>query len=167
MPTNIAKFIEAILTPAQDVENALQQLFTERQIDVAVDAQLDVIGKLVGEHRSGLSDDIYRRRIRARIATHKSAGTVNDIVRIADLIVYLDDAVYEVDNQGSATYVLRVTGVAVDADVSLVLLEFLQKATSAGVRVILEHSADDPDDWFKWDTDGQGWDNGKFTDAIS
>lgn len=162
---NIKKLLTSLLGPVQDMENALQTLFTERGIDYALGEQLDVLGRVVGQPRNGLEDEIYRRYIRARITANRSKGTINEITRIADLIVYEDGVIYQVDNQGMACYVIRPYA-AISAELAATLLLFEQDATSAGVRVIVEYSSLEPETWFRWDTTGVGWDEGYFIDAI-
>lgn len=157
---NIAKLLRAWMTAFQELEDATQQVLALRTVDVATGAQLDVIGKLVGQPREGVSDDeLYRRRVRARILVNRSTGLISDVLAIADLIVYDDDARYVVDNQGAAAYVLRVEDVATTDDVADLLVAFLRDATAAGVRPILEYSPSAPEDVMRWGTGtwGQKW----------
>ena len=65
----------ALLAPLQPIEDALWQLHTERNLDTATGVTLEEIGGLVGEPPSGLDEDTYRRRIRARIRTNRSSGS--------------------------------------------------------------------------------------------
>lgn len=147
--TNTQKLLRAWLTPAQEIEDALQQLYSERFLTNAVGVQLDSLGKLVGEPRDGEADDaIYRKRIRARISTNRSRGSIQEIVDIADLIVNDDDATLELDNQGRAAYVLRVEGVELTWPVADVLIRFLRRATAGGVRPIEEFHLSDPAEAF-------------------
>lgn len=163
---NVEKLVATLATPFQSLENALQQLLTERSIDTAVGAQLDVIGKLVGQARNGLDDDTYRRYCRARIATNRSNGTIENLITVTDLIVYDDDAYYEVDNQGIATVVLRIQNHAITENLANIVIKFLRDTISAGVRVIIEYFTSTPGTTFKWDTPGRGWDTGsEFFDA--
>jgi len=166
MPSNVQKLLTALIGPTQNIENALQQLLTLRSVDTATGDQLDIIGKLVAQPRDGLDDATYRRYIRARISTHRSAGSTEDVIKIADLIIYDDTATYVVDTQGYAGYVLRIENLAINTTLANALLAFLQDATSAGVRVIVEYSDQLPATWFTWDTAGLGWDNGKLIGAI-
>ncbi len=157
--TNIKKFLTALLVPAQDLENALQQLFTERGIDVAVGTQLDIIGKLVGQSRNGLDDDTYRRYVRARISTHRSAGTMSDVLKVSDLVIYDDDASYLIRAVSNASFIIEVRGVVVDATLADVLFQMLRNTVSAGVRFELVTSASPLDETFRFDT-GPGWNIG-------
>jgi hypothetical protein len=163
---NTEKFVATLATPFQSLDNALQQLLTERSIDTAVGAQLDVIGRIVGQPRNGLDDETYRRYCRARISTNRATGITEDLITVTSLIVYDDDGYYEVDTQGIATVVLRVRDIAITEDLADVLISFLRDTVSAGVRVIIEYSSMTPGTTFKWDTPGRGWDSGAtFWDA--
>jgi hypothetical protein len=169
---NVTKLLAAWISGIQDVENTLQQLLTMRGVDDAIGAQLEVLGRIVGAGREGHTDDVYRRRIRARIAANRSKGTIADVIRVANLVVYDDDATCVVKNQGAAAYVLEVDGIAFAFADSLVLLGLLADATSAGVRVIAESNASPPEDAFCFD--GRGFaafadpsDGGALSSAVS
>jgi hypothetical protein len=164
-PNNITKFLTALLGPAQDIENALAQMITERTLDVATGAQLDIIGRIVGQDRGGLSDDDFRRYCRARIVTHRSNGTPPEILSIIELLINDDTVVLKLKPPGVAAYVVEVSNIAVPAQLANIIVSFLRDATSGGVRPVLESSANAPSTWFKWDTAGRGWDHGKWIDA--
>lgn len=152
---NITRLLTAWLSGVQDVENVLQQLYSNRSIDTAVGYQLEVLGRLVGQGREGLSDDIYRRRIRARVSANRSKGTISEIIKVADLVVNDVNATLVVKNQGAAGYVLQVADIAFSLMDSLVLRDMLADSTAAGVRVIVETNADVPSSAFNF-SDGPG-----------
>jgi hypothetical protein len=163
---NIEKLLRVLVGAIQQAEDAGQQLLTLRTIDTATGAQLDIIGKIVGQARAGLLDDDYRRYCRARVAANRSTGTMEDVLRVAKLVLNDPSAHLAFENQGIAAYVLRVEDVAISADLAgVILMSFLAQITAAGVRPILESGATDPDTWFEWDVDGRGWDNGFLIDA--
>jgi hypothetical protein len=166
MANNIEKLLGILIEPSQSVEDALQQLMYYRFVDTAVGAQLDIIGRIVGQSRDGLSDDDYRRYIRARVAVNNSNGTFKDLLTVAFLVVYDETAYFEATNSGIATVILRVRGIAISQALAQILITFLGDTVAAGVRVILEYSDQNPSTWFQWDTVGRGWDNGKFVDAL-
>lgn len=137
--TNYQKFIAALAAPFQDLETALHQMIAMRNVNTSVGVHLSGLGKLVGRPRVGVSDDeIYRRMVRAQILTNKSNGRIDEVIAIAELLVYEPDAEYELDNQGNAAYVLRVTGIVLDWDIAELVTQFLAKATKGGVRVVVE-----------------------------
>lgn len=172
---NIRKFLAAILASVQDVENALQQLYRERRIDTAVGAQLDVIGKVVGQSRMGLSDDVYRRYCRARIATNRSRGSAEDLIRVSRLVL-ADDAVYvHLQRGGIASVTVRLEDAVVTHEVARIALGFLKQAVAAGVRLVVEFLPQAPADSFCFlGGPGKGFgssqivaDGGKFAGALS
>lgn len=78
-------------TRTQPMEYALQKLFAFFNIDAMEGVALDVIGKIVGESRTGgATDAVYRAMIRARCAINSSQGTLPDIATICR--IFLGDA---------------------------------------------------------------------------
>lgn len=74
-----AAVIEAHDIQFQEIENMLWDLYTLRTVDTAEGTQLDTLGKIVGELRGGVSDQLYRLRVRARIRANLSNGTIENI----------------------------------------------------------------------------------------
>lgn len=142
---NIEKLVAAFALPAQGVEDMLWDLFTLRSVLEAVGAQLDVIGKIVGQPRNGLDDDLYRRYILARISVNRSRGVASDLIRITRLVLTgIDDAIIEVESQPIATVVVRITGAILEQEVVDLLFSFLRDAVAGGVRLIVESETGDP-----------------------
>jgi hypothetical protein len=137
---NIEKLLTALLAPLQDVENCLQQLATERDVDSAIGAQLDVVGNIVGQDRLGYDDDLYRRFVRARVSANRSKGRISDIYRVIDLLVYDDDATYVLNNTGIASFELSIQGVTLDAAVGIAMMQVMRDVPSAGVRMVVDFS---------------------------
>lgn len=137
--TNVQKFVACLVGPVQAVEDAYQQIIAMKDVDTSIGVHLRGLGKLVGLPTNGIADDeIYRRHVRAQIATNKSDGNIDELIRIAELVVYDDDAEYVVDNQGAAALVLRIEDIATPAEVARALISFLRRAVKGGVRIILE-----------------------------
>ncbi len=152
----LAAFISALVDPIQDLENAMWQLLTERAISTAVGAQLNAIGLIVNQPRIGLSDDAYRRYLRARIAVNRSDGVDENLIRISRLILNDTDATLEIDNQGPAAVVVRIGSVSITSELAEILNSFLQDAKKSGVRLIVEYGAVDVGFLFTLD-DGPGF----------
>lgn len=151
--TNHEKFLRALIGPFQDAEDTLQDMFVNRNVNTAAGVQLDMIGKIVGRPRNGITDDeIYRRYIRAQIATNKSDGTINEILTIAGLVIFNNDAYYHLINSGVATYTLILENVVTTFELALILIGFMKLATSAGVRPILEFWMSDEVDMFEFES---------------
>lgn len=150
---NIRKFLRVILAPLQDIENMYQALLTERSIYTAVGAQLDVIGKLVGQLRNALDDDDYRRYLFARVVANKSSGLTEELIKVARLIIDDPAAYIYVQNGGDATVIMRIEDLAVSDELGAILMAFLLVTVAGGVRIIVERSSDDPADWLDFDDD--------------
>lgn len=145
MASNFESILEILLAPAQRLENGMIAVRDQRNVDTAVGVQLEVLGRIVGESPSGLSDDIYRRHIRARIATNNSTGTREELIKIARLILNDDIARVVLRQQQPATIQVTVADAAAAADVLNVLVAFLTEAAPNGVRVIVTASDAPPE----------------------
>lgn len=163
--TNLKRLLAAALMGAQDLEAALQQLLTQRNILTAVGAQLDVIGKIVGQARDGLSDDDFRRYCRARIAAHKSKGATEDLIKVISLVVLDDAAVVQVLNEGAATVRIFVHEISMADSLAAICFAFGQDTASAGVRVVFEWGRSPTAGLFRLDA-GPGLDVGKLAGGL-
>jgi hypothetical protein len=133
------KFLAALVSPLQDLETLWHQMREMLDPRTSVGVWLDVLGKLVGRPREGVADDeIYRRLIFAQIVVNKSCGTTDELILVAELVVFDDDAEYVVDNTGVAALVLRVEDIELDWTVAETLIKLLRRAVRGGVRIILE-----------------------------
>jgi len=165
LATKIVQFLSVLTAPAQDLENVIQQFLSDRFVDTAEGAQLDIIGAIVGQGRNGMIDDDYRRYIRAKIAVNNSNGTFEDLLTIAFLVVYDADAVFLVRNVGTATVVMYVDDIIVSDALGTILGTFLQKAVSAGVRIVTQWSNSLPAATFRLDS-GPGLDQGHLSSTY-
>jgi hypothetical protein len=151
----------------QTLENVLFQILLGRFpfIDTAIGEQLDQIGRLVLLDRNGLSDTEYRIRLRARLLVLRSRGTTEDIIGVVKALI-LDgapDATVEVQNEYPASVVVRLLGDDVSDALADVIISFLRKTKSGGVRIIEESSGEAPADWLQLDVDTL--DDHSFMDA--
>lgn len=177
---NTQKILAALLKPSVKLEAAQQQLATMRGVDDATGFTLTLNGKLVGQEREGVTEDeLFRRYVRARVSSNKSDGVGEDALTIARLVITETGAELVFDNQGAAAYVLRIDAVDVGWDAIKVLIRLLRRATSAGVRAMVEWlpqppaetfayaalDGSDPDEGFGYGiTDGT--DGGKYASVI-
>jgi hypothetical protein len=154
------------MAPFQRFENASIEMLNERTVDVAVGAQLDLLGKIVGQPRLGFTDDLYRRYIRARIAVNRSTGKREEIIRIARLVLgdSLGDVI--VRTQGDAGFILEIQNRATDDSTAQVLATMVGLAVSAGVRVIVQWNRNLLAQSFRFDV-GPGWDQGHLDGGLS
>ncbi len=155
----ITRLLRCFIEPMQEVATAFRQLRLLRWIDTATGHALGLIGKLVGEPPTGLDDEVYRRYVRARISANNSNGLIEDLLTVADLVVYDDDAQYIVLNWGNAYVKFSVAGILLDFELAGILIRFLTDSIGDGIRIVADFDVVADADSFKWDVsaDGLGW----------
>lgn len=125
----IAKTFEAIASDAYDV-------WLKRQLPEAEGAQLDLIGRVVGQPRlNDWTDDEYRVWLTVRIKTIKAHGTPNDLISIAGILLASEG--YRLRDPGYATATLSIVGVF-ERGVTMLqtIKDALRRVKPAGVRLI-------------------------------
>jgi hypothetical protein len=70
----------------QEIENALWDVYWKRLIDNAEGAQLDTIGRIVGEPRRSRPDATYRLYVLARIRVNWSHGHARDVIEVLRIV---------------------------------------------------------------------------------
>lgn len=138
----IEALLDAIVRPAQPIEDALQELLVERSVDTAEGVQLDALGAIVGVDRAGLTDEPYRSRIRARVAANKSSGLINELLIIALLVVADASATVEFVPDYPGAGRLVVSGAVPSDDTAAAAVALAQEAAAAGVRILVEYLTD-------------------------
>lgn len=135
-------------------------------VDIAVGAQLDGIGSIVGQARNGQNDATYRLFIKAKVLVNTSGGTTEDLLRIFDLLTGLSMTIELVESFATdhAHFDVVITpGLSPGVD-GVVVSGLALRAKGAGIRGIVQFHYDPP---FKFDTAGGGFDQGnKFAGAV-
>lgn len=134
----------------QAAEVAFWELFTERTLAAAVDAQLDGIGDIVGEPRKGRTDAVYRTAIRVKILANRSDGKVETLYLIV-LTALGAGTVVTIDESDMALHVVIDTAM-VDFTAAE-MFYFLRLAKMDGVRLEMTYTFSDPGEGFTFDDD--------------
>jgi len=158
--TRIRAYLASFLSQVQDVEDALLQVLSIIQdLGSQVGAQLDLIGRLVGQKRNGLSDADYLSWIRAKILVNRSAGRPDDVLRVLALTVPNVRTNLEFF---PAAYLIKLAGALTIDPVPLAAL--LGQVRGVGINGQMLYSlADDTDTFTFADADveqastAQGW----------
>lgn len=81
------RLVDVFGLEVQALETALLQILTDTILSgtAAIGQQLDGLGEVIGLERQGLTDDIYRARLRAQVRVNQSGGTIEDLIAIVDL----------------------------------------------------------------------------------
>jgi hypothetical protein len=166
-PTNTEKDIAARLGPANTLGAAMRAVLTQRSIDTAVGEQLSVIGRLVGRKERVANDETERRYCRAQILANKSDGVREDLLTVARAIVP-DATTIRATNLGNGAAIYEIQGITVTDDVASVLVDLLGRATSDGVRTIVEYTTGPIANQARWGTGtwstSQNWSRARNTE---
>lgn len=134
----LAGMVAVLGKQVQEIEDMLFSILDET-VDLAVGAQLDVLGRIVGEERLGDGDDDYRLRIKAGILLNVSSGAPEELLAIFRLLTSgLPGATVQIEEQYPAALVIRVLKVAIRSPSTYAGI--LQAAKDGGVRALLEFS---------------------------
>jgi len=147
-------WLRVLVRPFQRIENVTWQVLTEMDLETAIGAQLDILGRVVGEARAGKADEDYRRFIRARIRVNRSSGTINELVKIIRLMLGDETVPLVVAPGYPAGLTISIGGFTITEGMANDLIRLLRKAVSAGVKFVLTY----------WPTSTEGF---LFTTAIA
>lgn len=87
-------WIASTLDSVQELELAAFDLWEAvLNLDLAVGAQLDLIGRIVREDRDGRADDLYRRALSVRVLINRSQGRIRELIAIVRLFEAMDAVV--------------------------------------------------------------------------
>ena len=162
--TNWPKVLTAFVEQIQDLENMFEDLISIPDLDTSTGEQLDVLGRIVGEARQGRSDSDYLIGLRGRILVNKSEGTPVDIIEL--LTVISDGSSVELIEYFPAAYTARLNTAVASEDEAARFAVLLRAATVAGVGTQLLYAGDVESTRFKFDTAGQGFDEGEYTGVV-
>lgn len=137
----ITSLLVAFLQRIQALEDDLHEMLTIRTVDAADMTRLKVLGKIVGQPRSGLGADDFRTLIKARALANVSRGRASDVFAVLELIVGATPTDYELFEVGSATLLLSIY-FDLPAEELNMLTQVLPDVRAAGVGFQLLSSSD-------------------------
>ncbi|MCK5609844.1 hypothetical protein KAR91_48680 [Candidatus Pacearchaeota archaeon] len=126
---NIVKLIKVMVDQAQEIEDMENDLLTDRRLDQAADAQLDIIGDIVGEDREGRSDEDYRAAIRFKIYINVSHAEPETLIAAIKFITIATRVrLWEIQ---PATVLMYTDGSVVPTDI----VSFMELVAAGGVNL--------------------------------
>ena len=133
----IAQILLSFLDECWRLENAAVDTFEQRLLGHAGNAQLEIVGAIVGEPRLGRDDVRYEVAIRGRVLANTGSGLPNEIIRLTLMMLEPD---------GVTTAGLREAMLAVLVDIDLpvaydtlqVAVDMLNDATAATVSAQIQ-----------------------------
>lgn len=151
-------WVRSYLREVQALSDAAWDVLVSRLIDDSEGAQLDVLGKIVGEARGDLDDETYRVFIRTRIRINQSNGQPEDIIAV--LLLIAPDTAYlfnEYYPAAMAVELLEEPGISPEK-----LLDLLLQTKAGGVHLTVVSPTADEDTRFLF---GDADDPGVLTDT--
>lgn len=155
-------YLSALLDEVQALEAAIQQVKAGYHIDDAVGAQLDVLGRIVGQPRIGQDDESFRTYVLARVAANKSSGRTKDLLNVVRLATSNEPNARHEFWRSLKTFVVFIEGISRER--AQAIADLLGDAAGATRRVIVS-TTPAVDTAFRWDS-GPGWDVGLFANDF-
>lgn len=160
--TTWQQWCDDVLGPqAQDLEDALQTLFTLFSIDDCEGVQLDIIGRVVGQPRNSVDDATYRVYLKARILANRSTGTTEDLYAVFNALL---GAIGFVSTTSPIRQFAFRAKTAITRTQAMIAIEFLRAAKEAGAGAVFEWQESPTAQMFTYDT-GPGYDQGRLAGA--
>lgn len=159
----LRRIVTVAATQSQEVEDAFQELLTERFLDNAEGVQLDIYGKLVGNiafTRGPLTDDEYRAIIRVAIQVNRSDGGAEQAIQIVAQLVG-ETISYTQHNPAHYRLAWEIA-TPISADVLQRLTQAMPLITASGVSWDLVEGTPSV---FQFDV--IGFDRGKFAKRLT
>lgn len=135
---NVLALVTIFLQRYNDLEAVFQALLWQRTITNAVGAQLDTIGKIVGQPRNGLDDATYRRYIYARVTTNRSSGVIEDLITVAKLVLNDSTVTIAMHEMAIESIEAVITGNVVSDAIATILIGFPRSARAAADKLVLK-----------------------------
>jgi hypothetical protein len=140
---NLNAVQDAFLEQIAELETVFEQL--RNLIDQAAGAQLDMLGRIVGQKRLGMNDEDYRLWIDARILLNKSRGIESDMRELLKALIAQE---VEIKEHPEIAFTVLIQQVC-QQDAQR-LFEIINEAKPLGVQAHLQVAMRDP--VFRFDT---------------
>lgn len=164
----LVELVEILCDAVQDAEDLVWSLIADRTVEDADGVQLDAWGRVLGKSRGGLADDVYRRVLAAWQGALRSQGRRNALIIAFAAVLDWTAVMYRdrgVSGHPLFELVGRVSGgPSISAELEAAVLEIVEAASPSGVpsrTVITDDTVP-----FRFDTAGQGFDQGKMGERI-
>jgi hypothetical protein len=131
---NTKALLSALCNRCDELETAIWDVISSRQLANATGAQLDGLGSIVNERRQGRTDVDYVAAIRLRIRVNRTKGRATDIIEVAMLALPGVAVTYR------ESYPAKFTVTTLDVTGVKSVVSALTKTRAAGVYGCLHYS---------------------------
>jgi len=157
----IRELVSILADEVQELEDVVDDCYTERLLSTSVGMQLDAYGKVLAFARNGLSDDDYRAVLQVRIAANRGSGTIPPILLVVATVLaaFMGQGVRYIALYPagySIGFVLDVPSPEVTDGLRAALVQLMLEMRPAGVSMELRETveaAPEGDAYFTFDTD--------------
>lgn len=147
----------------QELEDDFRDLRAYHEVDKAVGEQLDQWGRLVNEPRGGLPDSVYQRFVKARIQANYAQGKREELIKVYAKITDADRVLYT-DYFPAALGLVSFRSTPMNSTVVQRVRRMMEDIQPGGVELELMEAP--KTDAFRFDTSGQGFNQGKMARVI-
>lgn len=158
---NLDALLGALVLEVQNLENLIYGMSDLVNIYTAFGKQLDLLGVLLDKPREGLTDELYRIVLLAKVAQNISKGTAEDVVSVFKLLMRAR-LVYIQDEQPAKINLTAIGSQPIGTNAQI--KQAVKEAVAAGVAIETFVVANDPAFSFFEDTDPNGQGFGDITD---
>jgi len=166
--SNVEQICAALVGPLQQTEDDTYDLYSAWDIDTQEGVNLDRIGAIIGQDRSGFDDDTYRIFLKGQVGINNSRGTLNDILSLWN--IFNPGATIKVNEQYPAQIELLTSATQSTQQIQDFIFELMDQAAQAGVRVVwILPITVEGDGFFKFDSTSSldSFDNGIFSNKLN
>ena len=136
---NLLALATSYLEQVQTLEDAAWPLLAERGIDNMTGDRLDGLGEILGHSRGGRSDAVYRLALKGELAVLQSEGTAEEMIALAQLLIQMPTADYEVIEYWPKGFYIRPVDHVLTQDPALIGT-MLDRAISAATTMSFVYS---------------------------
>lgn len=157
----IASLLTTFLDQIQQLEDAFSEILTETTVEASTGQQLDALGSIVGEPRSGRNDLQYSTALRARLILNVSEGTPENIIALIRAIA--GDVTVQVFESYPASFLATIVDPIDPTEVDVTQIgSLVASGRPAGVEGVLTFGVIPA---FRYDA-GPGFDEGKYGGSV-
>lgn len=167
----IQSMVDFLAARLQGMENMLWGVATLRFLSSATGAQLDLLGRVVGQNRNGLADSDYLNCILARIFCNRSSGAIPDIYNVFAFILQGAQTM-SIPVSAAGGMELVIGGATLTAPWVTIFKQFLKDSRMAGIGAVLRYLNSPPGASFSFagpgltPGPGKGFNVGLFSSAY-
>ncbi len=123
--------VRSLVAPLQAIADAIDSLSEGIHIDAVSGNLLDILGRLVGQSRSGMNDDDFKTWLRIRIKLNRCNGTPEELLNILRLLLGETYSVTLIEYQPNDIVIVFFDAFKISSET---VFSLIKKASPLGLR---------------------------------